>query len=102
MPVRERVCYQGESKLAQSKSFHLPHPYMGFQQKVWPRLQVYLPASRSRLKVYILLPQSSGLNVNPPTSNQAKTKENNNKTTSLVCCLDFWIPVHSRCNQVDN
>ena len=38
------------SKQAKSKSFLLPCLYIAFQQKVWPRVKVCLPASRSESK----------------------------------------------------
>jgi len=49
----------------------LPSPSIGFQQKVWPRLKVYLSTSRSDLKTPVFLPQDldqmSGLEVGSPT-----------------------------------
>lgn len=39
-----------EEQTGTEQSFLLSWPYTGFQKKAWPRLRVYLPASRSGLK----------------------------------------------------
>jgi hypothetical protein len=54
--------------------------YIGFQERVWPRLKVCLPTSRSGLKAYGFLPQDA----------------------DQRHALHFWIVVHSRYSQVDN
>lgn len=69
----------------------LPRPYIGFQQKVWPRLQVCLRSSRPGSKVCVFLPPRSGLEMDSSTSNQAKH-------LSQVC-PHLWIIVHSKCRQ---
>lgn len=58
--------------------FHCP--YTGFQQKVWPRLKVCLPASRSRSKFCVFQYQ------NPDHK----------------CGLYFWVAGHSRYTQINN
>lgn len=59
--------------------------YIGFQQKVWPKSKA------------CPVPQRSGLEVDPPTFNQAKYVI----FMSHRCALSFWMVVHSGCGQVD-
>jgi hypothetical protein len=47
MPMKKRTCKGGESKQAKNKSFLLPCPYIGFQQKVWPGLEMGFPSIKA-------------------------------------------------------
>lgn len=95
MSVREGMdLLARQSKQSKSKSCLLPCTFhVGFQQKVWPRIKVCLPASRS--KACTFLPQRSELEVDLPASHKAKV-------ISHRRALHFWIIFYSRCSQVDN
>lgn len=58
MSVTERMCQQEKSRQAKIKTFLLPCPYKGFQQKVSPRLTVCLTPQDPDQK-----PMSSYLNI---------------------------------------
>ena len=78
------------STLVRSRSCLLPWPCWDFQQKGWPRLRVCLFTSRSGLKIEVVfLPQKSRLEVDSPTSNQAKKKVSSQMCPPFLDCSLF-------------
>lgn len=68
MSVKEWTFQQLVIKLTQGKSFFLPCPYVAFQQKVGPRLEVGFPNSKGLDYSNIFPGLNSGLQDDIPTS----------------------------------
>lgn len=58
MLVKEWTFCKGESKQANNKIFLLQCPYIGFKQKVWPRIQRDFLAQMIGLNVHLPTPES--------------------------------------------
>lgn len=67
--------------------------YISFQQEAWARVEVGFPSSNDLHQRAVFPPQRSRLEVDLPTSHEAK---------SLAVVPSIWVLINSRCSQIDN